>query len=303
MRFNLFQNHSQIHYLGKFLGGELPPAIRPAILERWAIKEKALHSADSQDQNARAQLMHAKELSLTPVLSLESLAGGPFCKKRLQAQRFKKFFGPCEIILFIREPVSFLNSFYVQTLRNFNERQFSREKKWMKKIGKPPHYFDINQWMDLTWNHINSQRNYVSYADTARAYAKVFGRKNVHLFIFEEFVQNPQAVITRLCDTLGIDSAEGFRLIDGKRSNERLTTDYIDRIKELQQSETLSNKFRESPPEIRRDMLTPQQIHGEKIRPELSDDWIKKVHLLTRKQNRQILKKWGLPLTEYGYQI
>lgn len=301
IRFNLFAKHSQIHYLGKFIGGEFPAAIRPVILERWTIHPKTFTPDDIHAKGIEEQLAYATKNNLTPVLSMESLAGGPLWKKMLQALRFKKFFGKSTIILFVREPTSFLKSFYVQMLRNFQERPSGQRPGWMKPLGNPPCYFDINMWLEAIWTRTNSPKNYLSYADTARIYAGVFGRGNVKIFIFEEFIRNPEAFITKLCDTIGINLEEGFALVEGKRSNERLTTDYILRLQKIEQSELLTKQFLKASQNERRQMLGSEDLPGEKIDPQLSEKWLRKINAVGDKQNRRLMKEWGLPLADYGY--
>jgi hypothetical protein len=301
IRFNLFAKHSQIHYLGKFIGGELPPAIRPIILERWTIQPKTFTPDDIHAKGIKEQLAYATKNNLTPVLSMESLAGGPRWKKKLQARRFKAFFGNCQVILFVREPNSFLKSFYVQMLRNFQERPSGQRPGWMNPLGNPPRCFDINEWMQVVWGRKNSPKNYITYAGTAKIYANVFGKENVKIFIFEEFIRNPEAFITKLCDTIGINPEEGFALVEGKRSNERLTTDYILRLQKIEQSELLTEQFLKASQNERRQMLGSENQPGEKINPQLSEKWLRKINAVGDKQNRYLVKEWGLPLADYGY--
>lgn len=303
IRFNLFAKHSQIHYLGKFLGGELPSAIRPVILERWTVRAGIFGPGDIRKEGLDEQLAYAAENHRKPVFSMESLAGGPLWKKWLQAQRFKKYFGDCRVILFVREPSSFLKSFYVQMLRNFQEREPNRRFGRMKTLGNPPRYFDINEWMHAAWHSFGSPRNYISYANTARVYANVFGRENVKIFIFEEFAQDPEAFITKLCELIGVDPREGLDLVRGKRSNERLTTDYIHCLQEVEKSKCLTEQFRNAAPNERRQLLEPKEYIGGKIDPQLSEKWLRKINAVGDKQNRYLVKKWGLPLADYGYRI
>ncbi len=303
IRFNLFAKHSQIHYLGKFLGGELPPAIRAAILERWTLKEKYFGIGDVRKQGIPEQLVYASKQNLIPVLSMESLAGGPLWKKKLQARRFKQFFGDCKIILFARKPVSFLGSFYAQMLRNFQERSSQHGARWTRTLGEAPHYFDPNEWLQATWKTIGSPKNFIRYADTATAYARVFGRENVDVLLFEELVRSPESFIEKLCAHIGIDPEEGYHLIEDKRSNKRLTTDYTDRIHEIEQSNELTAQFRAASPKERREMLHSEKQIGKRITPQFSEHWLKKINAIGDNQNRILAKKWGLPMSDYGYRI
>ena len=296
LRFNLFAKHSQVHYLGKHIGGTLSEEVQPAIFHGGSLRQALL----KRQRPARIELYTNGK---TPVLSLENLSGGPLWRKRLQARRFQQALGPCQILLVIREPVSFLKSFYVQMLRNFQEQLPGHRPIWMNSIGEAPHVFGFDEWLKKTWGGLASPKNYISYADTARAYAAVFGEENVHLFLFEELVHQPEAFIARLSRLLQIDPEESATLLQKRRSNERLTTDYIDRIRAVERSGKLADEFRNATPEERRKILNCRDMVGEKIDPQISEKWIQAIHRLAQKQNRQLLKHWDLPLAEYGYKI
>lgn len=262
---------------------------------------RRLEPGDIREKNIQEQLDYAAEHHLTPLLSREGLAGGSAWRKRRQARLFKKHFGDCKIVLFVREPVSFCKSWYAQKLKSFHIKDPNNQKEWTRRIKQPPRYFDINEWMQVAWARRNSPQKLISCADTAAIYADVFGKENVYIFIFEEFVRNPDVFVTRLCNTIGIDAEEGVRLIKGKRSNDRITTGYIRRLREIEQSEALTKAFREGRNKQRRQMLDPENLPGDKFEPELSDKWIKKINAIGDKQNRRLVKEWGLPLADYGY--
>jgi hypothetical protein len=297
IRFNLFAKHSQVHYLGKHIGGQLSTEIQFAVLKGVSLRETLL----KRWQHSSPITMRTG--SKTPVLSLENLSGDPTWKTKLQARHFRTTLGPCQIILVLREPVSFLKSFYAQMLRNFQEQPPNDRPRWMNAIGTPPGIFEIDEWLEQTWSHRSSPRNYISTADTALAYARVFGKQNVHLLLFENFVRDPDAFITHLSTLLNIDPQESIRLLQKKRSNPRLTTDYIDRVREVQQSPDLLAEFQTADPTERRNILDQRSKTGEKISPDLSEKWLATVAAHSRKQNRRLLQHWDLPLCDYGYQI
>ena len=296
IRFNLFAKHSQVHYLGKHIGGQISPEIRPAILDGESLRNTLLKSwrpPKRIDFNTEGK---------TPVLSLENLSGGPLWKKMAQARHFRRVLGPCQIVLFLREPVSFLKSFYAQMLRNFQEQLPENRPRWMNALDEAPLVFEMDDWLDQTWNDIASPKNYISTADTALAYARMFGKQNVHLFLFEQFVRDPESVITSLSNLLQIDPKESLQLLQKKRSNPRLTTDYIDRIREVQKSQELLKAFQNASSSERRSLLDDREKAGEKINPDLSKKWINSIHRVAQKQRRLLLKHWDLPLSKFGYQ-
>jgi len=299
---HLFANHSQIHYFGKYVGKGFSPVVRPLLVAKFS-QTTSWDSSDIRMADIPKQLAYAKNQNLTPLLSEEALGSIRPRRKKEQAKRFAEAFGDCQIILVIREPVSFIKSYYLQMLKSFQKLRKIQRPVWMKSLGEAPRYFDINQWMDAVWHCRNSPRQIISYATTAEVYARVFGKKNVKLLIFESFVRTPDHFITSLCDHIGIDSREGVDLITEKRSNEGMTTGYITRLQEIEQSAELTKQFLNLQPEKRWQMLNPDKQSGEKIRPELSDEWLKKINTISRKQNRKLAKKWNLPLADYGYRL
>jgi hypothetical protein len=298
----LFEHHSQLHYFGKFTKGGVHQPVRPAFLAKQV---KILHAGADNilEQSIPDQLAYAAKHKLTPLLSQEGLANGTPERKREQAQRFKETFGPCSAILVLREPTSFIQSFYTQQLVNFHTISFGQRAQWMQQLGKPPRYFDVNQWLDLCWNPQNPPQKILSTADTADIFADVFGRENIHLFIFEELVQTPERFLKRLSDCLNIDTAESIQLTLRKRVNDRITADIVDQIKTMEKSFMQRHRFRRADTQTRWDMLFSDPGCTEKLRPELSNAWKKTIQEFCRDQNHRLAEDWNLPLADYGYTL
>jgi len=295
----LFARHSQVHYLGKFAEKDVPKPVHTALLMRQRrpkpVEYDGILSADLGDQ-----LAYCDEHDLKPVLSKEGLSNGSYLRKFQQALLFRRKFGKCKIIFFIREPVSFTQSFYAEMLKSFQLR--TRKRGWMLALPPAPYYFDINQYMELAAQPGKVLMQYLKVADTASVYARIFGRKNVKIYIFEEFSRQPEKTILTLCRDIGIDSAEALELMGQKRANDRITTGYVQRLKEIQASSELTRIFQEMNPKQRREMLQPSNT-GEKISPQLSPKWINIIENLGIKQNRRLVKDWNLPLEDYGYPL
>ncbi len=306
IRFNLFAKHSQIHYLGKFIGGGFPKAICPAVLSNLSnsTQVKSFDKGSIYQASIKKQLAYAEKNDLKPVLAQESLAGGRLQRKSRQAELFRSHFGYCKAILFVREPTSFLKSFYVQMLRNHNLGSTDGALQRMINLrAAPPQYFDVNSWMSRAWHITRKPQSYIRYADTAKAYADIFGRENVQIFIFEQFIREPKVFIQGLCDFIGIDKNEAFDLIREKRSNVRLTTAFIENIKRFEQTPHLRKEFLKASQEGRKKLLLPDSSQGEKINPVFSDKWLRKIDNLSRKQNQQLVKEWNLPIEKFGYKV
>lgn len=303
---HLFVNHSRIHYLGKFFRHGFVSDVWKIIKGKRMVSrmEMKFGKDDIHLQSLEDQLEYASRNNLKIVLSKEGLSGTNESNKKETAKAFFEYFGNCKIILFVREPESFIKSQYTQLLKAFQTRPPIVRPKWMSLLAEePPHYFDINQWLDVSWQSSASPKNSLSYADTADIYADVMGKENVKIFIYEEFVRNPKGLIDKLCDFMGIDAEEAFSLIDGRRENTRHTIGYIERLKEIENSPALSQEFRSSGMMKRDKMLAPDEGQGAKIIPILTEEWHEKIHALGKEQNRRMVTEWGLPLADYGYRF
>lgn len=299
---HLFAKHSQIHYFGKFSGAKAPSKHRPAL-------RSILHGVTQNDidqelqKQIQHQLAYASQNHLVPVLSQEKLSRETPKKKRQQAELFLNHFGSCQIILCVREPLSYIKSYYTQNLKSFNRGWGRQRPKWMEQVGKAPFYFNINEWLDVRWHSSGSPAHTLAYADTADIYASVFGKENVKILIFEEFVQNPSTFIRDLCGHLQIDAEEGVRLIQNKRANEGVTTGYIEQMQSIEKSFLKTALFRHSINPIKLKLLNPSIRRGEKLKPELSGKWAETISSFGREQNRRLVHDWGIPLAEYGYEL
>jgi len=298
----LFSNHSQIHYFGKFGEGERLSAARKILnnLRHSVVKCK---SGDFLKESIQKQISYAVENNLTPVLSHEGLAKPAPVRKEKQARFLLQNLGACKAILCVREPVSFTKSLYTQRLKSFHKERVGSTPEWIQTLGRPPRYFDINEWLNSVWHSSHLLQNIISYADTAQTYAGVFGKENVKVLTFEQFVRFPDMFITELCNYMEIDAAEGCHLIHKKRANERITTGYVDRIKAIEKSHIKTIWYRKSSRKKKLKILNPENFTGERFEPQIAPEWLEKIHKIRMEQNRHLVSEWGLPLDDYGYRL
>ncbi len=299
---HLFTHHPQIHYFGKYADDSVPEFVRPAFAAKFCAT-KIFPSGDIREADIPTQLTYAAENNLTPVLSKEGLSGGEPNRKQQQAELFKRVFGECRIILFLREPVSFCKSWYAEMLKAFQTRPRTNHPDWAGNFPPAPHYFTPDEWINACWERKCSPQHFFSYADTAEIYANVFGRENIRFFVFEEFQKKPEGFIEKLCTYLHVDAQAGIELLDGKRANDRITTDYVEQIKKIGASRLRKFFFQRSGQESQLKQLSPKQLSGEKFNPEFSAEWLNKINEVAREQNRRITRDWKLPLADYGYQL
>jgi hypothetical protein len=108
--------------------------------------------------------------------------------------------GKVKIVAFLREPAERVFSGYSsmltrgkETARTFEEA-LSRETKWSQATG-----YDVNL-----------PRGYYAsgfYSDNVQRFVDLFGRKNVYVMLFDEFMRDRAAGYHALCAFLGVDDA------------------------------------------------------------------------------------------------
>lgn len=295
----LFNHHSQLYYLGKFGRRGMPASVMPALLRRQ--RQSAPFKAEGMlASSLEEQLAHADRLGLRVVLSKEGLSNGSMVAKYRQAALFRKTFGECKIVFFIREQLSFVKSFYAEMLKSYQFR--THRKEWMRRFPPAPHYFDINDYLEVALRPRMVLMQYLSVNDTANIYARVFGRQNVHIYLYEAFCRQPRETIAALCKDVGIEPAEALELVGRKQLNQRVTSGFIERLREIESSAELTSSFRTCNPGQRRQMLPPA-LPGEKIATRLSTRSAGRLQKLAARQNRKLLRQWDLPLKDHGYQV
>ncbi len=115
------------------------------------------------------------------------------------SERIKKELGPVKIIAILRNPVEKAHSQYMHQIRDnhetlgFNEALNEEENR--KKKG----------WSDI-WRYAESSL----YSERVKKYISVFGKENVKVILFEDFVIDPASVLKETSSFLGIDPGFPF---------------------------------------------------------------------------------------------
>ena len=301
---SLFPVHSQVEYLGtwhtreyrrfsKFQNAVVQSAVAAADNRRAPEQE-----LDRCRQAIDEQLAPARAAGKIPVFSWETLMD---CRPDVREQRavnWARAFGPCRVMITVRNPLSFVESMYFQLLRAENVGGASR------RFGGP-RYRTVDQWLDKAWDSRRMvPKTFLQYAETAQMYARIFGRESVGVFVFEEFPADPDRYIHSICRFLGIDGDESARLVRGQRKGDRWTEGQIAALKRVSRSPWQSLKFRLADRKRRREMLgitfAPPQDEP-KAHAEFGTAWRKRIEDFTRPGNQILVNEWGLSLADHGY--
>ncbi|TPG20884.1 hypothetical protein EAH87_05875 [Sphingomonas koreensis] len=125
------------------------------------------------------------------------------------AERIHQTAPEAQIVMFVRAQPSAALSWYIQYLREGGTASHKRylfgstyrHVGWSRPLMTPR--FDFSQ---------------LDYRGLIETYDALFGRENVHVFAYEAFVRDPDAVLTAMRERLGLVIAD--RPIDARRAND-----------------------------------------------------------------------------------
>ena len=131
------------------------------------------------------------------ILSHEDLIGNVVCRKPIGrykdqlAKRLHRSFKDAIIVIFLRNQLDLLPSLYSQyvksggtyNLKDYLFRSKVNDKPGMKNIFK----------LEL-----------FKYDEAIKIYVELFGKKNVKLYLFEEFISNKKQFVNRFCKDNGL---------------------------------------------------------------------------------------------------
>ncbi len=307
LQWRLFSRHSEIFYLGRFDGPQFQKQHKPLACCRneatmLLMNQIAYGDVFQPDFQRCSELLNgllaeAREGNKVPVWSWESYATDILAKRRVRARNLKRVFGEATIIMALRHPLVLLESAYFQQLKRDNVSP-------SLKFGRPPFYLPMDQWLEQNFN--GEILSHLQFGETVQAYVEQFGHENVHVFLFEDLVQNEDAFFRRVCNVMQIDAEEGARLIQGERDNERWTTRQVDILRSVVNSPLRSLKFRLLNHSQRMRLLELQSdgtpaVRSDKAIAAISEKWKKEIFQAVSPGARWLMENYQLPLDQYGY--
>jgi hypothetical protein len=298
---NLFPFHSQVDYLGKFIDSK--NKYRDA--ETQSVVESITRpiAATVPLEPARKRFERIAALAETSgrviVWSSEGLTAGAPPNREQRALDFRTVFGPCRILIILREPVSFVGSMYLQKIREGQTRRL-RYRRTLRR------YWEVEEWLDECWEKgpVGPLSN-LDYAGTIDIFSKVFGKDAVGVFCLEQLSLDPESFVRSLCRFVGIDEEEALGLCRMRRSNTRLQQGQLDRIRRVYRSFWLGMAFTLLPTRYVRRYFKLRQ--KEPSQPgavvDIPAPWRLRIQDFTRPGNRRLVAERGLPLEAFGYPL
>jgi hypothetical protein len=130
------------------------------------------------------------------------------------AHRLKEFLPDAEIMIVIRNQLTAIPSMYANHgayLKMVPRRYWRR-------------YVPFDDWMDYCMTFIKySALDSFFYHRILDLYSSLFGKKNIHILLYEDLVNNKEKFVTDLCRILRIEAKEVSTLLSGQRERRRNT--------------------------------------------------------------------------------
>jgi hypothetical protein len=264
------------------------PLITESIHAMLAVADTTQRGKASVDQaKYRAiwqdRLAAAAQSGKVAALSLERLTNPLFYRGPADstlAELLHDTIGPCRIVIMLRDQLHLAESYYLH----------------MCKVSS---YLPPNQWLGENWEVLLPM---LRYDQLVGSYARVFGKENVGVFLFEELRDDPAAFAARLCGFIGVEPKIGQQLLVGKRENVR-------RSSRLFWYVALRSRFL---PQARLSDNLPSGVHllwrrflqgGGKAGVQFAPEWTHKMEELYRTANANLLAQYPLPLERFGYRF
>ena len=297
----LFPGHSEVEYLGRFIGtgskyldrdveALLSEILAPPSRSRNLPKQKTLFQ-----EKILPRIVSGKVILWS---SEDITSGGPEHKQR-RAEGFYEVFGPCRVVLVLRHPLSFAQSMYLQKLKETQERA-------QPGFGRAGQHYDVVWWLEQCFKltHLGPISN-LDYGASIDAFSQVFGRESLGIFIFEQLAENPEKFFRRLCSFMGIDGDEGVQLTANQKRNPQLTQKQLDFIKSTSSSPLRSFLYRLRSNKGRRRILHAEEyaLDASKAKVQIPHVWRTRLEDLTRECNRTLVEEWEIPLDRYDYPL
>lgn len=286
---HLFAKHPGILYLGKpYRDDDLKGMISHLVMQ-----ESTVYHAENLKQYINKYL--AQELETGKKVFLISdetfVSAAKVRDKGVVAHRLKDLFASAKILVTIRNQMDAVKSGYIGGGRLLG----NVPKKYKNMIVSFKDWLEISEKM----YHGDFVRN-VIYFNTVDYYARLFGKDNICILLFEDFVNSMHEFTRKLSHFLDIDFETSQDIIQNAHENKRITqADF--------QIESLRSKlgFLRNVTPIVKIMNGIRKIWGTGKRSEVDipAEWYQRLWNLYQEGNRKLMEKYQLPLEKYGYPL
>jgi hypothetical protein len=286
---HLFAKHPGILYLGK----PYPDDDLKGMISRLVLQESTVYHAENLKHYINKHLARERETGKKVILISDEtfVSAAKVRDKGVVAHRLKDLFPGAKILVTIRNQMDAVKSGYIGGGRLLG----NVPKKYKNKI------INFKDWLEISEKmyHGDFVRNII-YFDTIDYYARLFGKENICILLFEDFVKNTPEFIGKLCLFLNIDFETSRHIMQDAHDNKRISqADF--------QIETLRSKlgFMGNVTPIVKFMNGLRKMWGAGKRSEVNipGEWYQRLWNFYKEGNRKLMEKYQLPLVKNGYPL
>ena len=308
----VFENHSQIYYLGKIYKSQHPRQCITA--DTFDLIEPLLWKT-GQPCDLEAKKKFFVETLIPRVDSNKIILGSwedlgqqgaairagidPLMSFETSVNRLKAVCGQCIILMSLRNPITRLPSMYLQHLRG-NQKQLVKT------------FITFEEWLDSEETRLGGLKDVFQYREYVEVAMKVLGAENVGVFLYEEFDSDPEKYLQEVSDFLGIDAKETMDLAEGQRLHTRMFASQVNQMNEINSSFTGRLLWRFSSVDRKKKSIGFSDIHSV-IQTTVDDDVPASVEIspentqrisdAVREDNHWLVDNLHLELEKYGYPL
>ena len=299
----VFQNHSQIYYLGKVAGSR--HGRQCASADTYDFLAPLLWQTDQPCDIAAAKDFYAGTLkprvgaNQITLGSWEGLGQQGTASFEASIQRLVAVCGACRILITLRNPVTRLPSMYLQHLRG-NQMQLAER------------YVTFDEWLDSQEQQIGSLQGVFAYREYVEMAMSLLGATNVGVFLFEALQSDPKQYLQDVSGFLGINAQETIELAEGRHFHTRLFESQVDRMQAIHSSLAGRLAWRLFSVERRKKSIGFSDTDGviestvaddSPASVELSPETVQRISDASREGNNWLANTLHLELRKYGYAL
>ncbi len=299
----VFQNHSEIYYLGKIAGSTHGRQCASADIHDFLsplLWQTDQHFGVGAARTFFAETLEPRAGANQVILgSWEGLGQQGIASFEASLQRLLAVCGACRILISLRNPVTRLPSMYLQHLRG-NQKQLASK------------YVTFNEWLDSQEQQLGSLKGVFAYREYVEMAVSLLGVANVGVFLFEAFQSDPGQYLQDVSCFLGIDARETIDLAEGQHFHTRLFESQVDRMQAIHSSLAGRLAWRLSSVARRKqsigfsdtDGVIESTVAGDSpASVKLSPKTMQRVSDASREGNNWLVHELHLELKQYGYAL
>ena len=286
LQLGLFARHPGIDYLGK-------PFPDPAF--KTSLDALIKHDDLWYEAGSLRDIVGEKKVDdpRRTVMSEERLTGFHTVGHGIVARRLHRLFPEAKVLFTIRNQRDALMSRYASTGR------------LLLRVPEP--YADRHVTSENWLKH--AERSYpggvfafLDYWKIIDFYGSLFGKDQIEVLLFEEFVDDKRAFVTKLAKILELDADECYGYVADEHHNRRYQ-ERLMRYQVLRQRFLPGASLQRILPEGSRARSTFSRFlkTGDAVSTQLTPEWERKVDRLYAEPNARLAAEYGLPLERYGY--